>query len=194
MKKSIASIILMLTLTAASVYAAELKIAVVDMDYAFQNYYRTKIVDASLKQQKDIYTSFLNQLNESAKKLHQRFQELRDESQNIALSETVRESNRLEAQKKYAEYQAKRMEMEQFVKDRGKQLSELENKQREEIIKEITQEVKRRAALDGYTLVLDRSGRTTNNISAVIFYQNSLDITEAVLRELNRGASGGGSK
>ncbi len=83
------------------------------------------------------------------------------------------------------------MQMEQFVKDRGKQLSELENKQREEIIKEITQEVKRRAALDGYTLVLDRSGRTTNNISAVVFYQNTLDITEAVLRELNRGAADG---
>jgi outer membrane protein len=176
---------------AAPMSGAELKIAVIDMDHAFQNYYRTKIVDAKLKEQKDVYTSYLNQLNESAKKLHQRFLELRDESQNIALSETVRESNRLEAQKKYTEYQAKRLEMEQYVKERGKQLNELENKQREEIVKDISEEVKRRAALDGYTLVLDRSGRTTNNISPVIYFQNSLDITETVLRDLNRGASGG---
>lgn len=191
MKKWIGCMVLTALAAAAPMFGAELKIAVIDMDHAFQNYYRTKIVDASLKQQKDVYTAYLNQLNESAKKLHQRFLELRDESQNIALSETVRESNRLEAQKKYTEYQAKRLEMEQFVKDRGKQLNELENKQREEIIREITQEVKRRAALDGYTLVIDRSGKTTNSISPVIFYQNSLDITEAVLRELNRGASGG---
>lgn len=190
MKKIFGCIILPL-LAAGTLAAAELKIAVIDMDHTFQNYYRTKIVDAQLKQQKDVYTAHLSQLSESAQKLNQQFQELRDKSQNIALSETVRESNRLEAQKKYAEFQAKRLEMENYVKNTGKSMSELENKQREDIVKEITREVKRRATLDGYNLVLDRSGKTTNNISAIVYYQESMDITEAVLRELNRGSTGG---
>ncbi len=179
---------LVFCLAGASALAAELKIAVIDMDKAFQDYFRTKIVDASLKQQSEIYQGYIRKRNESLLKLEEQFKKLRDASQSIALSETERETKRFEAQKKYREIQEIRTDLEQYTKEKGTQFNELQQKKREEILKEINQEVKRRATLEGYTLVLDCSGRTANGISSVVFYQSSLDITDTVLRELNRGA------
>lgn len=173
-----------------SSFAAELKIAVIDMDKVFQDYFRTKIVDANLKQQSEIYQGYIRKRNESILKLEEQFKKLRDASQSIALSETEREGKRFEAQKKYREIQEIRADLEQYTKEKGTQFNELQQKKREEILKEINQEVKRRATLEGYTLVLDCSGRTANGISSVVFFQSSLDITDTVLRELNRGAGG----
>ncbi len=190
MKNLTKCLMLAVLLAGASLSAAELKIAVVNMDHVFNNYYRTKIVDSNLKQQREVYNSYLKQLGESVAKLNGQYKELLDAAQNIASAEIQRESKRLDAQKKYRELQEKKLEMEQYAQDKGKQFAELEQKQREEIIKEITQEVKRRATLDGYAVVLDSSGKTTNNISPVVFFQSNLDISETVLRDLNRGASG----
>jgi len=123
-------------------------------------------------------------------KLEEQFKILRNDSQNIALSETDRETKRFEAQKKYREFQEKKLELEQYSQEKSLQLKELETKKREEILKEINQEVKRRATLDGYSLVLDASGKTLNAIPTIIYFQSSMDITETVLRDLNRGAAG----
>lgn len=170
--------------------AADLKIAVIDMDKVFQNYIRTKTVDSTLKQQSEIYRTWLKKLNDSMVKLDEQFKVLRNDSQNIALSETERESKRFEAQKKYRELQEKKVEIEQYSQEKTRQLKELETKKREEILKEINQEVKRRAILEEYSLVLDCSGKTLNAIPSIIYYQSQMDITESVLRDLNRGISG----
>ena len=64
---------------------APFKIAVVDMEKVFQNYYKTKIADANLKKQAETYRNYLTSLSDSNLKLREEFKELRDDSQNIAL-------------------------------------------------------------------------------------------------------------
>ena len=49
----------------------------------------------------------------------------------------------------------------------------------------------RRAAAEGYSFVFDSSGRTLNEQPAVLCFPAGCDLTEAVIRELNRGRSGG---
>ena len=67
------------------------------------------------------------------------------------------------------------------------QYKQLETQKRDDILAEITKEVKRRATLEGYTLVVDKSGKTLNGIPSIIYYSSTADITEPVLTELNRG-------
>ncbi|MDD2478717.1 MAG: OmpH family outer membrane protein [Victivallaceae bacterium] len=184
------AVMAVLLLACCRLTATDLKIAVIDMDKVFQNYIRTKTVDSTLKQQSEIYRSWLKKLNDSMIKLDEQFKVLRNDSQNIALSETERESKRFEAQKKYRELQEKKVEIEQYSQEKTRQLKELETKKREEILKEINQEVKRRATLEGYSLVLDSSGKTLNAIPSIIYFNSQMDITEPVLRDLNRGISG----
>jgi outer membrane protein len=170
-------------------FAAEVKVAVVDMDKIFQNYYKTKIADSTLKQQADIYKAWVKKLNDSLVKLEEEFKVVRDASQNIALSTAEREAKRFEAQKKYRETREKQVEIEQYTVEKTQQYKQLETQKRNDILIEITEEIKRRAALEGFTLVLDKSGKTLNGIPAVVYSAPAYDITEPVLAELNRGAA-----
>lgn len=77
----------------AGAKSSELKIAVVDMDSVFQQYYKTKQTDAVLKQKQGIYQAWAKKLGESRLKLEEEFKILRDASQNIAYSSAEREKN-----------------------------------------------------------------------------------------------------
>ena len=170
-----------------AVLAAETKIAVIDMDQIFQSYYKTKIADSTLKQQAEIYKAWVKKLNESLTKLEEEFKVVRDASQNIALSASERETKRFEAQKKYREVREKQVEIEQYTAEKTQQYKQLETQKRDAILEEIAKEVKRRATLEGYVLVIDKSGKTLNGIPALIYFSPSIDITDPVLTELNRG-------
>jgi outer membrane protein len=170
-----------------AVHAAETKIAVIDMDQIFQSYYKTKIADSTLKQQAEIYKAWVKKLNESLTKLEEEFKVVRDASQNIALSASERETKRFEAQKKYREVREKQVEIEQYTAEKTQQYKQLETQKRDAILEEIAKEVKRRATLEGYVLVIDKSGKTLNGIPSLIYFSPSIDITDPVLTELNRG-------
>jgi len=184
--KKIALCLALFTLCCAN-YAAETKIAVLDMDQVFQNYYKTKIADSTLKQQAEIYKAWIKKLNESLTKLEEEFKVVRDASQNIALSASERETKRFEAQKKYREIREKQVELEQYTSEKTQQYKQLETQKRDDILAEIAKEVKRRATLEGYTLVLDKSGKTLNGIPSIIYSSPTADITDPVITELNRG-------
>ncbi|QSH40009.1 OmpH family outer membrane protein [Lentisphaerota bacterium ZTH] len=181
------SIIVMVFTSVALFAAPKLKIATVDMEKIFENFYKKKLADATLKQQDEIYKAFVRKLLDSGNKLEEEYKILRDASQNIALSASEREKKRLEAQRKFRAMQQKKAEIEQYVMEKQRQFKKLEKKKRMEIIGEIMKEIKRRAALKGYTLVLDKTGKTLNAIPAVLYSSPSYDITDEVLKTLNRG-------
>jgi len=166
------------------------KIAVIDMEKVFKDYYKTKIADANLKKQGDLFKAYAEKLSDSLLKLKEEFKDLRDASQNIALSETERENKRLSAQDKYRHVTAKESELNDYTREKQAQLRSDYDKMRSGILAEIKDVVRSRCALEGYSLVLDISGNTLNNIPAVIYHNSSLELTSAVLSELNRGHSG----
>ena len=169
--------------------AAELKVAVIDMEKVFNSYYKTKISAANLKKQAEVFKAYAQKLDESRQKLLDEFNTLRDESQNIALSKTEQESKRLQAQDKYRQVKEKEAELTQYNKTKYKQLNQERNEMRDALLKEIRDEINKQASLAGYSLILDKSGVTINNLPVVIFHNPSLDITDGIVSELNRGYS-----
>jgi outer membrane protein len=167
--------------------AADFKMAIIDMEKVFQEYYKTKIGDANLKRQAEIFKDYSDKLADSLQKLQDEFKSLRDASQNIVLSDAERESRRLAAQDKYRQVTEKEAELRQYSRDKQRQLRDDFEKMRLEIIDEIKRVVKERCALDGSSLVLDKSGMTLNNIPAIIYFNPALDITDSVIKDLNRG-------
>ena len=67
---------------AVSLSAAEMKIAVIDMGRVFQEYSKTKINEAKLKKQAEIFKDYSTRLSDQLKKLQEEFKDLRDASQN----------------------------------------------------------------------------------------------------------------
>lgn len=171
----------------AGAKSSELKIAVVDMDSVFQQYYKTKQTDAVLKQKQGIYQAWAKKLGESRLKLEEEFKILRDASQNIAYSSAEREKKRIAAQKKYQEFKKKEAELEQYVQQKSREYKQLLQKMHKKILDEIYTEIKQYAILKGYNLVFDKSGKTLNTIPAIIYSSPQFDISNEVLKRLNRG-------
>jgi len=187
---------LFLTLLSAAVLAGivpvkaadqPLKIAVIDMDRVFQEYNKTKINEAKLKKQAEIYKEYSTQLAQSLSKLRQEFVKLRDDSQNMVYTAAERENRRMNAQEKYRQAAAKEAELREYNRERQKQLREEYEKLRSSILTDISNVVSSKCLAEGYGLVLDKSGRSLNNIPLVVYSSKMLDITESVIKTLNMG-------
>ena len=187
MKRILAALALALTLTAAGARAAELKIAVIDMQKTFQEYEKTKTIEIKLNQQMEVFKEYSTQLNQQYQNLRKQYESARDDSQNIALSAAERENKRQKAQQLYESLRLKEQEMTSYTESRKTQIRDMYTKLRDEVIEEIRKAVHNKAVLEGYTVVLDQSGESLNDVGFVIYVQPGLDITDAIIQDLNRG-------
>ena len=180
-------LVLLLALVCSLGVFAQQRTAVVDMDKLFREYYKTKIVEANLRRQADIYKEYALKLQEEIKRLRQEFTELRDASLNMILTEAARESKRLAARDKYALLTAKESELQNYNREKQALLRDDQEKQREKILTDIQAVVRNQATLGGYHLVLDKKALSLSGLPVVVYSTPAADITEAVLKELNAG-------
>ena len=179
------------TTLSAAVFAAEQKIAIIDLDRVVQEYYKTKIVEANLKRQADIYKDYAQKLLESLTKLRSEFTALRDASQNITLTEAAQESKRLAAQDKYREIVAKERELTTYDREKSAQLRDDRDREHAAILNDIRKAAEKHAALAGYTLILDKSAVSATGMPIVIYSSKTIEISETLLKELNTGRPAG---
>lgn len=187
MKRILAALVLTLTLAAAGARAAELKIAVIDMQKTFQEYEKTKTIEIKLNQQMEVFKEYSSQLNQQYQNLRKQYESARDDSQNIAYSAAERENKRQKAQQLYESLKLKEQEMTSYNESRKTQIRDMYTKLRGEVVDEIRKAVHNKAVLEGYTIVLDQSGESLNDVGFVIYVQPGLDITDAIIQDLNRG-------
>ncbi|MBR4254423.1 MAG: OmpH family outer membrane protein [Lentisphaeria bacterium] len=186
MKRIIAALALALSL-AAGAHAAELKIAVIDMQKAFQEYEKTKTIEIKLNQQMEVFKEYSSQLNQQYQNLRKQYEAARDDSQNIAFSGAERENKRQKAQQLYESLKLKEQEMTSYSESRKTQIRDMYTKLRNEVVEEIRKAVHNKAVLEGYTIVLDQSGESLNDVGFVVYIQPGLDITDSIIQDLNRG-------
>lgn len=177
---------LLLAAFAFGLQARELKLAVVDMEKIFREYYKSKVAEEAIKAQAEIYRNYVVKLNTEATKLTEQYKVALDGSQNIALSENERKKHAAETERLEREIKMKVAEREDYATGKNRQMQELELKKRNEVVEDIRNEVKRRSAAEGYDLVLDISGKTLNDIATVVHYNANMDITKEIITELNR--------
>lgn len=167
---------------------AEQRIATVNLAEVFKNYYRTGIIEQDFAEQGKVYRNYIARQAEALKKDEAAYNQKLAASQNIALAPQEQQKQREEVEKLARELRMRRAELEQYAADRAKALQESAARERQKVLAEIRAEIRRRAAIDGYTLVLDSSGMSINETSLVLYSADSIDITAKVLTELNRGA------
>lgn len=167
---------------------AEFRIATVSLEKVFNSYYKTKIIDSEFQEQGNVYRNYIARQAESLRKDELEYRKLLDSSDNLALASAERQKRRQEAERLEEQLRARRAELEKYAADRAKALQESAAAERKKVIAEIRDEVRRRAAIGGYQLVLDSSGLSFNDTSIVLYSVPSIDLTEQIITELNRGA------
>ncbi len=171
--------------------AAEQKIAVVDMQKVFTGYDRTKTIELKVNQQMEVYKQYAAGLYQEYQKLNREYLNLRDESQNLTLSEAERENRRLRAIEKAEQIKKKEAELKDYNQSRQKQMKENFEKLRSEVVEEIKTVIRNKCIREGWTLVLDKSGVSLNDLPLVLYHTPSTDLTKDVLEDLNRAYRSG---
>ncbi len=174
--------------------AAEQKIAVVDMQKVFTGYDRTKTIELKVNQQMEVYKQYAAGLFQEYQQLNREYLSLRDDSQNLTLSEAERENRRLRAIEKAEQIKKKENELKDYNQSRQKQIKENFEKLRAEVVEEIRTVIRNKCIREGWTLVLDKSGVSLNDLPLVLYHTPETDLTQDILEDLNRVYRSGNQK
>lgn len=168
-------------------FAAEQPIVFINLDRAFNEFYKTKLADTQLKQQADEFNGERKTLVDDYEKLQKDFEAIRDEAQNTALSDDVRAEKRNLAEEKLVEVRDYESRIRRFDDSRRKQLDDQSRRMRKRIVEEIQQIVKTYAQTQGYQAVIDSSGQSLNGVEMILYTDPKIDITDTILEQLNKG-------
>lgn len=167
------------------------RIAVVNMETVFRQYYKSRIAADTLRQQSEVYRNYIMAEQAKLRELEKEVNTARDAAQNLALSAAERESQKQLFTAKAQELKQKRAEVQNYMLERNRTLSNVEKNKRQEILADIREEAKKQAVSGGYTFVLDSSGMTTSGIPAVLYAPPTADLTAKILKSLNATATPG---
>lgn len=176
-------------LACAPVFAAEQSTVFINLDRAFNEFYKTKLADTQLKEQADEFNEERKTLVGDYEKLQKDFAAIRDEAQNSALSDDVRAEKRNLAEEKLVELRDYESRIRRFDDSRRKQLDDQSRRMRKRIVEEIQQIVKDYAQKQGYLSVIDSSGQSLNGVEIILYADPKIDITDTILGMLNKGRS-----
>ncbi|MCM8527743.1 MAG: OmpH family outer membrane protein [Lentisphaeraceae bacterium] len=163
------------------------KIATIDMDRTFLDYYKTIGAEKKLKKQVRIMEDRAAEMERRHKTIVAEYQKLLNESSSVLLSEEARAQKKEEAENKAGEIKTIERTMRSFNKDARGMLAKQHNDSRQDILEEIKKVIEMIAKNKTVDLVLDTSGKTSNLISGVVYNKGNNDITEEVLSILNKG-------
>ena len=163
-------------------------IVTVDLNRLFNEYYKTPI---ELKKLQEIRES--NSNDESAmlteyRKLTDELVKLRDESEKPEYTTEVKDQKRKAMADKLSQIQKSQQDIEEFRRTRLKAYDEQRALRQANILKDINDTINKIATDAGYMMVLDKSGMTANGMPSVLFSQNAMDVTDDVLKVLNKNA------
>ena len=164
------------------------RIGVVDLEKVFNDYHKSRSVEEFINQRADAVRNYLNQMREQLKSLRVEMHKLGTNAGNPALNASELADARKRADEAIRQVKAKEAEIELYASQVTREMRELEAKKRQEIMADITAEVRRRAAVRGFNFVIDRSGKSLNGQPSLLVFPADRDITAEVIRELNRTA------
>ena len=189
MRKFFKSLLVILIGCCAVAVSAEDRIGVVDLERIFREYHKSRSVENFINQRAEAVRAYLSQLQKQLNELRAAARKLGTDAVNPALSESEKRAVQQKADDALRKVRAKEAEIQLYVSEVSRERKELESNKRAEIMADIHAEIKRRAAVRGFNFILDKSGRTLNDQPAVIVFPAGRDISDEVIRELNRTAS-----
>jgi len=189
MNKMIRKLLLLtgLTLGSSSLLAQPaVKLIVVDMAKVFDGHYKSEEANAKFRDLEQKAQEQGEEIRKQGQAMMEEYRELVDQSKNALLTAEARTKAEADAQKKAGEIQQKQTDLQNFIQGTRNQLQQRIKNHRELLLEEISKVVADMAKRQGATLVIDKSGPTLFGIPSVIYSDPAYDITEEVLKEVNK--------
>lgn len=169
--------------------AAEPKIGLIDLKKVFEDYYKTRLADAAIKEEASGLDKDRKALIEDHSKVMDDYKKALDEANNQAISADEREKRKKEAEGKLIKINDLRQTIDQFDRTAKQNLDEKLRITRDKILNEIKAVISTKSKTGNFTLVLDSSTAEQGGRPPVVLYSNGdNDITASVLEQLNANA------
>ena len=162
------------------------RIVTVDLNRLFTEYYKTPVASAKLKDTAEQFNKEHDEMLATYRKLVDDLNKLREEQDKTEYTAEVREQKKKAVQDKLTETQAMQRNIEEYRAGHRQMLDQQTQRMRQNILKEIKDIVLKESRDAGYGIVFDKSGNTANGEPTIIFSQESIDITEDMLKVLNK--------
>jgi Skp family chaperone for outer membrane proteins len=191
MNKTIITVVALATLAlgyTASAQVASGRIVTVDLNKVFNDYYKTPIASAKLKETAQSYNKENEELVARYRKQIEELNALREDQDKPEYTDQVRAEKRKKVQEKLGDTQKTERDIQDFRRTHQQELEKQTQRMRQNILKEVTEVISKEAKDAGYLYVFDKSGNTLNGVPGVVYSQETLDITDAILKILNRNA------
>ena len=167
---------------------AEQKIAIIDLKKVFDDFYKTKIADAAIKDEGASLDKDRKALTDQYQKLADDYKKALEDANNQAISFDEREKRKKAAEGKLIEINEIEQSIKQFDRTARGNLEEKQTIARQKILKEIQTIVNNKAKAGGYALVLDSAAEAASRTAVILYTNGQDDLTTAVLKELNANA------
>jgi Skp family chaperone for outer membrane proteins len=161
---------------------AQTKIATIDLKKIVDNYWKKDEAYATLKETGADMEKELKTMADDLKKLDSSYQQLIEAAADPAISTEEKEKRKKQADEKRQDILKKREEATTYQNNAELQLREKKNNVDSRLLSEIRNVIAANAKTGGYTLVLNAGAE-----AAVMYASSDNDITEQVIKELNKG-------
>lgn len=168
--------------------AAEQKIAIIDLQGVFTNFFKTKIADAAIRDEAGALDKDRKALTDQYQKITEDYKKALEDASNQAISADERDKRKKAAEGKLIDINDLEQQIKQFDRTARGNLEEKQRMARDKILVQIKSVVATKAQAGKYTLVLDTAGEGLSRTSVVFYNNGENDITAEVLKALNADA------
>jgi outer membrane protein len=187
--KSLWSLLAAVALAASA--QAQQKIGIIDLKKVFDNYYKTKLADAQIKERKGDFDKARKGLIDDYQKANDEYRKLMDGANDPAISSEERDKRKKNAEAKLVEIKEIENSITQFDRSSVQTLTEQQRRLRDNILREIRETITDKAKKAGYTLVIDTAAESVNQTPIILHSAGENDLSEQVLTEINAKAPPG---
>jgi len=186
-------LVCLLLLAPVSIASADLKVAVIDLSKAFDEFYKTKDAQALLKQKQDGYQKEIQDMINDYQRMGEEAQTLEKASQDPTLSAQARQDKSTALTAKKQDLVNLGNKIQETKVERTREIQEELLRRHKEIVDEISKVINDYSAPQGYDLVIDKSSASAaSGVSIVLYNSNKLiDITTDIITILNKTAPAG---
>lgn len=168
--------------------AQNLKVATVDMQELFKQYYQTN----EAQDQINLERAKINQDNEDRLKrireIEANLESFKKQIEDPSVNESKKQSLIKDFQNQQQEGIQLDKERREFIQRRTTALNENMVQRMKVILEDIRKLVEERSKADNYDLVIDKSGMSTSQVPVLLYSKDSMDITASLLKVLNKDA------
>jgi outer membrane protein len=189
--KSLVAIVAFAALALGASAQPAVKILVVDMAKLYDTHYKTLEQNAKIQADDQKAQEEVEKMNKEGNSLVEEYKTLNDQSNNPALSADAKTKAQEAAQKKLESIQGKQREVQTFIQNTRNSLGQRLNTFRSLMLEEISKVAAEVAKRKGATLLFDKAGPTAIGISNVIYADAGFDITDEVMKEVNKDRPAG---